>query len=74
MRSGFLPFRGAALQHMCTRILILSSTFIIAIPLVAAREKTDLLVMNNGDRLTDEIKGLNSGTLFVNLTPGGGRK
>ena len=66
MRTGFLPFRLVAQQHLCMRIIILSSTFAISIPLFA-REKTDILVMNNGDRLTGEIKGLNSGTLFVNL-------
>jgi hypothetical protein len=66
MRTGFLPFRLVALQHRCTRIVILSSTLVIAIPLFA-REKADILVMNNGDRLTGEIKGLNSGTLSVNL-------
>ncbi len=66
MRTGFLPSRAVALQHLCTRMVIFSSTFAIAIPLVA-REKTDILVMNNGDRLTGEIKGLNSGTLFVSL-------
>ena len=30
-----------------------------------ARSKTDVLVMNNGDRLTCEIKGLDAGTLYV---------
>jgi hypothetical protein len=66
MRTSSVPFRVVALQYVCTRMVILSSTFAITIPLVA-REKTDIIVMNNGDRLTGEIKGLNSGTLFVNL-------
>ena len=66
MRTGFRPFRLVALQHMCTRIMILSSAFAIAIPLFA-REKTDVVVMNNGDRLTGEIKGLDSGTLSVSF-------
>ncbi|MGA7413137.1 MAG: hypothetical protein WBW33_21855, partial [Bryobacteraceae bacterium] len=66
MRTGFLPCRVVTLQHMCTRMVIFFSVFAIAIPLVA-REKTDILVMNNGDRLTGEIKGLNSGTLSVSL-------
>jgi hypothetical protein len=30
-----------------------------------AREKTDVIVMNNGDRFTGEIKGLDAGVLFV---------
>jgi hypothetical protein len=32
-----------------------------------AREKTDIIVMNNGGRLTGEIKGLDSGTLSVSF-------
>ncbi len=51
---------------MCMRIVILSCAFAIAIPLFA-REKTDIIVMNNGDRLRCEIKGLDSGTLSVNF-------
>ena len=61
-----LPFRVVVAQHMCMRIVILSCAFAIAIPLLA-REKTDIIVMNNGDRLTCEIKGLDSGTLSVNF-------
>ena len=51
---------------MCMRIVILFCAFAIAIPLFA-REKTDIIVMNNGDRLTGEIKGLDSGTLSVSF-------
>ena len=51
---------------MCMRIAILSCAIAMAIP-VLAREKTDILIMNNGDRLTCEIKGLDSGTLSVNF-------
>ena len=32
-----------------------------------ARDKTDLVVMTNGDRLTGEIKGLDAGVLYVDL-------
>lgn len=32
-----------------------------------ARDKTDVLVMNNGDRLTCEVKGLDTGTLYISL-------
>ena len=32
-----------------------------------AREKSDVLVMNNGDRLTCEIKGLDAGVLYVSF-------
>ena len=48
------------------RIVILSCVYAIAIPLFA-REKTDIIVMNNGDRLRCEIKGLDSGTLSANF-------
>jgi len=32
-----------------------------------AREKIDVLVMNNGDRLTCEVKGLDAGVLYVSF-------
>jgi len=32
-----------------------------------ARDKTDLLVMKNGDHMTCEVKGLNSGVLYVSF-------
>jgi Protein of unknown function, DUF481 len=38
----------------------------LASPLFA-RDKTDVLVMNNGDRMTCEIKGLDSGVLYVSF-------
>jgi hypothetical protein len=40
--------------------------FLVALP-VAARTKTDVLVMNNGDRMTCEVKGLDGGVLFVSF-------
>jgi len=43
-----------------------SCIFLLAAPLYA-REKTDVIVMNNGDRLTGEIKGLDSGVLYVSF-------
>jgi Protein of unknown function, DUF481 len=48
------------------KYLILSGLFLCASPLFA-RDKVDVLVMNNGDRLTCEIKGLESGVLYVGL-------
>ncbi|HXW93543.1 MAG TPA: DUF481 domain-containing protein [Terriglobales bacterium] len=39
-------------------------TLLAAIP-VFARQKTDLIVMNNGDRITCEVKGLNEGALSI---------
>jgi hypothetical protein len=32
-----------------------------------AREKTDVLVMRNGDRITCEVKGLDAGALYVSI-------
>ena len=51
---------------MTTRLLILGLIMLVAWPL-AAREKSDTLIMTNGDRLTCEIKGLEAGVLYVSL-------
>jgi hypothetical protein len=40
---------------------------ILAVWPAAAREKTDVLVMRNGDRLTCEIKGLSADALYISL-------
>jgi hypothetical protein len=49
-----------------SKILLLCSILMVAMPL-AAREKTDVLVMRNGDHLTCEIKSLDSNILYVSL-------
>ncbi len=52
-------------QPMSTRIVLtLSAVLILALPLLA-RDKTDLLVMKNGDHMTCEVKGLDAGVLYV---------
>ena len=51
---------------MNVRALILCSALLLAIP-AFARDKTDVLVMKNGDHLTGEVKGLDSGVLYVNM-------
>ena len=51
---------------MSIRALILSFTLLFTAPLVA-REKTDVLVMKNGDRMTCEVKGLDAGVLYVSF-------
>jgi hypothetical protein len=51
---------------MSIRALILSSFLLLAAPLFA-RDKTDLMVMKNGDRMTCEIKGLDGGVLYVSF-------
>ena len=43
-----------------------SCILLVATPLFA-RTKTDVLIMNNGDHLTCEIKGLDAGVLYVSL-------
>ena len=51
---------------MNSKTLLLCSLLILSSPLLA-REKSDVLVMRNGDRLTCEIKRLDSGVLYVRL-------
>lgn len=51
---------------MITRALVLASISAFAWPLVA-RESADVIVMNNGDRLTCKIKQLEAGVLYVDL-------
>ena len=51
---------------MSIRAIILSSFLLLAAPLFA-RDKTDLMVMKNGDRMTCEIKGLDGGVLYVSF-------
>src|SRR5580704_6510834 len=45
-------------------VAILGFVLFVSPPLTA-REKIDVLVMNNGDRLTCEVKGLDAGVLYV---------
>lgn len=51
---------------MKARIVVAALTLLSAVPLFA-RDKTDTLVMKNGDRLTGEIKGLDAGVLYVSF-------
>lgn len=51
---------------MKLRTLVLCSVLLLVAPLFG-REKSDVIVMKNGDHLTCEIKGLNSGVLYVSL-------
>ena len=48
--------------------LILSFAFLLLLPTALfAHDKTDRLVMKNGDSMTCEIKGLDSGVLYVSF-------
>ena len=51
---------------MNARKLLSCAVLFLAWP-VAAREKTDVLVMRNGDRLTCEIKALSADSLYISL-------
>ncbi len=51
---------------MSVRAAVLATALLMTLPLLA-REKDDVLVMKNGDRLTCEIKGLDSGVLYVSF-------
>jgi hypothetical protein len=48
------------------RLLLLCAA-IFSPSFLIAREKTDVIVMKNGDRITCEIKGLRSNTLYVSV-------
>jgi len=48
------------------RAILLGAAILAANPLFA-REKTDVLIMKNGDHITCEIKGLLSNTLYISI-------
>jgi Protein of unknown function, DUF481 len=52
---------------MNLKAIVLFAATLVANPLLA-REKTDIIIMKNGDRITCEIKGLNSDTLFISVS------
>jgi hypothetical protein len=51
---------------MKMQIMILCCVFLFTKP-TFARESTDVIVMNSGDHLLWEIKGLNVGVLYVSM-------
>ncbi len=51
---------------MNARIFVLWFALLLAAPLFA-RDKSDVISMKNGDRVTCEIKGLNANTLFISV-------
>jgi hypothetical protein len=55
--------RGFAMQY---RVILLIAAMLVANPLWA-REKIDLIILKNGDRITCEIKGLRSDTLYISV-------
>lgn len=53
-------------DDMNIKIIIFSFTLLLSSPLFA-RDNTDVIVMNNGDHMTCEIKGLSAGVLSIKL-------
>lgn len=51
---------------MNLRATLLFSAILSASPLLA-REKTDIIMMNNGDKITCEIKSLHANTLYISV-------
>jgi len=51
---------------MKTEMVVLCLAFFLPAPLLA-REKSDVIIMKNGDRITCEIKGLASDTLYISV-------
>jgi hypothetical protein len=51
---------------MKARTLVLWLALCVAAPLFA-RNKTDVIIMKNGDRITCEIKGLDADTLYISV-------
>jgi hypothetical protein len=52
---------------MKLKAILLFAAILVGKPLLA-REKTDIIIMKNGDRITCEIKGLNSDTLYISVS------
>ena len=51
---------------MNLRTLFLFAALLAVSPL-PAREKSDVIVMKNGDKITCEVKGLSSNTLYISV-------
>jgi len=58
--------RFASANKVSARFLLLTLALLFTIP-IYARDKTDIMVMTNGDRLTCEVKGLDAGVLYVSF-------
>ena len=55
------------MHQAINRTTVILAGWLLCHALASARESTDVVVMNNGDRLTGEIKGLDSGALYLSL-------
>ena len=52
---------------MAIRKTVLLLTVTLAVARLQAREKSDVIVMKNGDRITCEVKQLSSNTLYISV-------
>ena len=52
---------------MTFRVILLCAAILLSNPL-SARQKTDVIIMKNGDRITCEIKALTSNTLYISVS------
>jgi len=52
---------------MTLRKIVLLLTVTLAVAQLQAREKSDVIVMKNGDRITCEVKQLSSNTLYISV-------
>jgi Protein of unknown function, DUF481 len=62
----YSPHLSTGAFPLKTKLLLLCFLLLLSSPL-AARDKTDVVVMRNGDRLTCEIKSLDSEVLYIRL-------
>ena len=48
-------------------LMVIFALFLFHVPALQAREKTDVIVLKNGDKITCEVKGLASITLYISV-------
>jgi hypothetical protein len=65
-----VPEGDGSLSLPVSRSLLAAALLLAALP-AAAREKTDVVVLRNGDRLTGEIKGMSRGKLDLSTDDAG---
>jgi hypothetical protein len=62
-RANLPTTKGSGMK---TRLVVLWLALFLAVPLFS-REKSDIIIMRNGDRITCEIKSLASDTLYIKV-------
>jgi hypothetical protein len=61
------PRRSTRATTMKSRMWVVGSFVILLAAPLLSREKSDVIILDNSDRLTGEIKSLKSGVLYVSL-------